>query len=180
MFSSFYKFVVILTLILPLIFLGCKKETKSVQLNKPESKSTVPVKDISGEYFGFLKNVLLKEGSYVASIVFVEHQLKQNKDQQNSNLKFADSLEVFELPNEFFISVKRKNPERFIIDTTAKVVMQTASRDASGNYKFIENITINKLNMLYGSSAGKRFFQIPFRFKISHNIIQSIEEKYVP
>lgn len=180
MLSPFYKFVVTLTLILPLIFFGCKKETKPDQLTKPESKSTVPVKDISGEYFGFLKNVLLKEGSYVASIVFVEHQLKHNGNEQNSNIKFADSLEVLELPNEYFISVKGKNSEQFVIDTSANVVMQTASRNASGNYKFNENITCNKLNMLYGSNEGKRFSQIPFRFKISHNIIQSIEEKYIP
>lgn len=180
MFSSFNKFVVFLTLILPLIFVGCKKETKPDQPSKLDAKSTMPVKDISGEYFGFLKNVLLKEGSYIASIVFVEHQPKHNEVQQNSKVKFADSLEVLELPNEYFILEKGKNPEQFAIDTAANVVMQTASRDASGNYKFNEKITFNKLYMLYDSSEGKRFLQIPFRFKISHNIIQSIEEKYIP
>ncbi|MFA6979239.1 MAG: hypothetical protein WC209_07945 [Ignavibacteriaceae bacterium] len=180
MFSSFSKFVVNILFIIPLLFFGCKKESNQVQINKPELKSVEQIPEISGLYFGYLKNVSFEDGSYFASIVFVEHQVKNNEHQQKSVVKFADSLEILELPDEYFVAVKGNSPEQFLIDSTAKIVMQTFSRDVSGGYKFNENIDRIKLNKLFASKESRRFSQIPFRFSLMHNTILSIEEKYIP
>jgi len=180
MLRSISKCVVNLSIIISLFFIGCKKEIKQVQITKPAQKSVEQIPEISGLYFGYLKNVSFEDGSYFASIVIVEHQVKNNEHRQKSVVKFADSLEVLELPNEYFVVVKGKNPEQFLIDTSAKIVMQTLSRDASGNYKSNENIDRIKLNKLFASKEARRFSQIPFSFSFLHNTILSIEEKYIP
>ncbi len=178
--KSFSKFGFNILIVIPLLFLGCKKDTKHVHVSKSEPKSTVQVPDISGLRFGYLKNVTVRGEGYFASIVFIENRIKRNGQRRESVTIFADSLEVLEFPNEYFISVKGKEPEQFLIDSSAAIIMQTLNRDASGNYKFNENVDRIKLCKLFASSGAKRFSHIPFKFTLKHNNIISIEEKYIP
>jgi len=180
MFRSSSKLVVNFSIILSLIFLGCKDAAKQVQINKPEQKTVLQTPVLSGEHFGYLKNILIKDGNYFASVVFIERQIKNEEQQQKSVIKFADSLEVFELPNEYFVAVKGKNFEQFLINASARIVMQTFSRNALGNYKFNEIIDRDQLYKLFATKEVQRFSQIPFKFNLQHNTIQSIEEKYIP
>lgn len=176
MLRPFPKFIFSSFIVLSLLSSGCKKETEHTYTHQQVPKSIEPKNDISGERFGYIKQIDLKDGNYFASIVLIEYKLKSKE----STVQFSDSLEVLELPEGYFLCLKGKSPETFLIDTSAEIVMQTLSHDPSGTYKFNEIVEIKRLHELYSTKKAERFAQIPFRFSIKRNTIQSITEKYIP
>jgi len=162
---------------------GCKKEIKPVQNSVQEINTPEPQKEIAGERFGFLKQITKKDGRFYASVVFLSSQTKNKNAKINSAeaLKnFSDSLAVIELPDEFLFCAKGKIPETYLIDSSAKIVMQTLSYTASGNYHFNERIDETTLYNVFTTKSPNRFSKIPFKFNFIHSAIQSIEEKYIP
>lgn len=180
MLRAFPKFTINSFIVVSLLFFGCKKETEPADTHQQEQKSIENKNDISGEKFGYLKQIVFKDGNYFASIVFLEYRIKSDDEKAKSTVKFADSLEVLELPEGYFFYLKGKSPETFLIDTSAEILMQTLSHDPSGNYKFNEIVDRKRLHELYSTKNAGRFAQIPFRFSIKRNTIQLIAEKYIP
>ena len=180
MLRAFPKFIFASLIVLSLLSFGCKNETKRTYTRQQEQKSIEHKNDISGERFGYIKQIDLKDGNYFASIVFLEYRIKSEDGKAKSTAKFADSLEVLELPDGYYFCLKGKSPETILIDTSAEIIMQTLSHDPSGTYKFNEIVKIKRLHELYSTKKAERFAQIPFRFSIKQNTIQSITEKYIP
>lgn len=180
MLRPFPNFLSASFIVVSLLSCGCKKETEHTYTHQQEQKSIEHKNDISGERFGYIKQIDLTDGNYFASVVFLEYRIKSEGEKAKSTVKFADSLEVLELPEGYFFCLKGKSPETFLIDTSAEIVLQTLSHDPSGTYKFNEIIEIKRLHELYSTKKAERFAQIPFRFSIKHNTIQSIAEKYIP
>lgn len=180
MLRAFPKFIINSFIVISLLFFGCKKETEPADTHQQEQKSIENKNDISGERFGYLKQIVFKDGNYFASIVFLEYRIKSEDGKAKSLLQFADSLEILELPDGYFFCLKGKSPETILIDTSAEIVLQTLSHDPSGSYKFNEIVDRKRLHELYASKKAERFAQIPFRFSIKQNTVQSITEKYIP
>lgn len=180
MLRAFPKFTISSFIVVSLFFFGCKKETEHADTQLQEQKSIEHKNDISGERFGYLKQIVLKDGDYYASIVFLKYRIKSDEEKAESPVKFADSLEALELPEGYFICVKGKSPEIFLIDTSAEIVLQTLNHDPNGNYKFNEIVDRKRLYELYSTRKAGRFAQIPFRFSLKYNTIHSISEKYIP
>jgi len=163
-------------------FIGCKNEKKPIPINEHEKKNGDDAKELGGEKYGYLKNIFQVEGSYFASIVFLDYQLKSKEDglkQKKSSRQFPDSFEVLELPDAYFISLKGKIPEVFMIDKSVRIVMQTLNYDSTGNFKFGENVHLNKFMTLFSTKEFTRYKKTPFKISISKNEINSITEQYL-
>jgi len=166
-----------------LLFLSCKNEKKLVFLPEHEQKTIEGTNELSGEKYGYIKNIFLKEGKYFASIVFLDYQLKSKEDglkQKKSSQRFPDSLEVLELPDAYFVSLKGKSSEVFLVEKSVHIVMQTLNYDATGNFKFNENVALNKFIKLFTAKEFERYKKIPFKICINKNEINSVTEQYLP
>lgn len=169
--------------LITLLFLGCKNEKKPVFLPEREQKTIDGTNELSGEKYGYIKNIFQKDGGYFASIVFLDYKLKSKEvepTQKNSSKRFPDSLEVLELPDAYFINAKGKSPEEYLVNKSVRIVMQTLNYDATGNFKFNENVAVNKFIKLFTAKEFERYKKIPFKINLSKNEITSIAEQYLP
>ena len=176
-------FFLVVMLLISLLIIGCKTQKEPVRIHEHEAKTIEDAKELSGEKYGYIKNIFQKEGNYFASIVFLDYQLKSKEDKtkrKKSSRQFPDSLEALELPDAYFVSLKGKSPEVFLVDKSVRIVMQTLNYDPSGNFKFNENIDINKFIKLFTAKEFERYKKIPFKINFSKNEINSITEDYFP
>ena len=175
-------FFLVVMLLISLLIIGCKTQKEPVRIHEHEAKTIEDAKELSGEKYGYIKNIFQKEGNYFASIVFLDYQLKSKEDglkQKKSSRQFPDSFEVLELPDAYFISLKGKIPEVFMIDKSVRIVMQTLNYDSTGNFKFGENVHLNKFMTLFSTKEFTRYKKTPFKISISKNEINSITEQYL-
>ncbi|MCK9210627.1 MAG: hypothetical protein M0P61_07330 [Ignavibacteriaceae bacterium] len=174
-------FLLVVMPLITLLFLGCKNEKKPIPGD--EQKSIESITLLSGEKYGYIKNIFLKEENYFVSIVFLDYQLKSKEveaKQKKISQQFPDSLEVLELPDAYLINAKGKSPDEYLVNKSVRIVMQTLNYDSTGNFKFNENADINKFIKLFTAKEFQRYKKIPFKINLSKNEITSIAEQYVP
>jgi len=165
------------------MLIGCKNEDKSAHWNEQPIANATNAHELNVESYVYIKNIFQRDGNYFASIIFLEHRLKNQQDvmhQKKSPLKFPDSLEVLELPDAYFISIKGKISEEYLVNKNVHIKMQTLNYHSTGRFKFNEDVDLNKFVALFSSKEYQRYKTIPFKINISKNEIDSIIEQYIP
>ncbi|MFA6598148.1 MAG: hypothetical protein WCS69_10525 [Ignavibacteriaceae bacterium] len=181
--NMFTGFFTVLVSIIILMVIGCKNEDRPVHSNEHSLADSMNAKELNIESYVYIKNIFQRDGNYFASIIFLEHRLKNQQDvmhQKKSPLKFPDSLEVLELPDAYFISIKGKTNKEYLVNKNVHIKMQTLNYDSTGSFKFNEDVDLNKFVVLFPSKEYQRYKTIPFKINISKNEIDSIIEHYIP
>lgn len=164
-----------------MLFIGCQHEKKTIRFHEHDKSSSVKIEKFTGEKYALVDSVFLKEGKEYISLHFLEYEIKSvNNRSAKMYEKFSDSVNIIETPEAFYISVKSKNHEDFTFGDKPQVTMQTLSHDQSGNYKFNEEIDLQKFIRLLSDKNEARYKRIPFKFTLVENIITSVNEEYLP
>lgn len=158
------KYFLIISAIL-LIGISCKKEEV-----KTQSQVTVPV---AFWKYCFINN-FSNEEIPTLDLDFIEYAKTSELDK---SIKYP---QILELPNGFCYVNKEKNFERFDIADSVEIIMQTFSRDTTGNYNFNQKITLNELMNAINNPPKPAFLSHPFIAEIVSDKIITIKEVYIP
>ncbi len=121
----------------------------------------------------FVKSFNRKDKNYV-TVDFIDHIKTSDLDPK------VTYPQVIELPDKFCYVNKKIMIEDFELSDSVKVILQTFSYDAEGNYNFKQSITLKDLLSKIENSKQARFLKSPYEVKIINNKIISLTEIYIP
>jgi|GEM_PF-6913347 len=152
----------ILFLIILLItsFPGCKGEEKIPPASRSMQETALKTLH-QGEYKAYITNLMDDSAN-----IFILLDTLEWIDDNNSESGFS-------------IRNIKKNLLRVKLSDTAKIIMQTYSRNTSGEFNHNQKITAEQF-ISYLRKNTQKLRLVPFSLSISYDEVQSVNEIYIP
>ena len=161
------KYYILLIVSLISLLVSCKQEKmKSVDVKTEVIEQTI-------NKLCFIKRIYRNE-RYHITVDFIDHRKISELDPKAAYVK------IIELPDSSCYLNKEEILEDYEFAESVKIIMQTFSRDAEGNYNFKQSITLSDLFSGLEKQKHAVFLSSPYEIEIYKNKIISLKEIYIP
>lgn len=161
------NYILLIIVSLMLLLASCKQEKmKSVDVKREVTEQVI-------NKLCFVKRIYRNE-RYHITVDFIDRSKISELDPKASYAK------IIELPDSSCYLNKEEMLEDYEFADSVKIIMQTFSRDAEGNYNFKQSITLT--NLFNGVEKQKHavFLSSPYEIEIYKKKIISLKEIYIP